>query len=399
MFSRLAPCAILVSGLLLVVGCAGPNAAELGGSDSGFSPLVNSSSTPDRSSSSPSASPSPSSTSDTSESEDSKGAVAPEEPLLRVEVYEVRPKVVQEAIVATGELRADEEVDLRAEESGRVVKLSFREGQKVKAGDLLVKINDEDLVAERRRLEVQKDLAQTREQRSKTLFDEGTLSQDRYDEANGRLLVLKAQLAQIDAEIRKTEIRAPFSGVIGLREVSEGSYLTSATSIARLQNLDPIKLDFAIPEKYVGSIARGDSVEFTVAGQARTFSGKVYAVEPRIDAATRTVRVRARAANPGGELFPGAFAKVRLVLAEQDDALMVPAIALVPGLEATTVYVVESGSGGDVVSPRAVEIGRRTEDRVQILSGLEAGDRVVVSGVQQVRPGLAVEARLQERAR
>lgn len=296
-------------------------------------------------------------------------------------------KTVEDAIFGTGELRADEAVDLRSEEGGRIVSLGFREGKRVDAGDLLVKINDADLVAERRRLEVQHRLAARQEQRSKALLDEQTLSQEVYEEAKGRLQILEAQLEQNQADIARTEIRAPFAGVVGLRQVSEGSYITPTTVVARLQSLDPIKLDFSVPEKYAGAIRPGDDVTFEVSGHDGEFTGEVYAVEPRIDPATRTVQVRARASNPGDRLFPGAFAKVRLVLSESDDALMIPAIALIPGAQGASVFVVSENR----IEPRTVTVGRRTEDRVQILSGLETGDQVVISGIQQARPGLEVD--------
>ncbi len=312
---------------------------------------------------------------------------ATESSSLPVRVYRVSGRVVDDAISTTGELRANEEVDLRAEEEGRIVDLRFEEGQAVRKGELLVKINDADLVAEKRRLEVQRDLAQRREQRSRALLEEQTLSQDVYEEARGRLQVLEAQLEQVAAEIDKTEIRAPFAGVVGLRQVSKGSLINSSTTIARLQNLDPIKLDFSVPEKYAGELGAGDTVTFTVSGSDRTFEGKVYAVEPRIDPNTRTVQVRARAANKEFALFPGAFAKVRVVLNRQDGALMVPSIALIPGAQSTSVYVAKDGKA----ERRSVDVGKRTEDRVQILSGLEEGDRVIVSGIQQMRPDLDIE--------
>ncbi|MEO1365667.1 MAG: efflux RND transporter periplasmic adaptor subunit [Acidobacteriota bacterium] len=305
---------------------------------------------------------------------------------LVVRVYEVEARTFDEAVQITGELRANEEVELRAEEDGRVVGLFFDEGERVSAGELLVKINDADLQAERRRVEVQRQLAAQREERTRKLLAERTISQELYDEANGRLQVLDAELELIAARIDRTEIHAPFAGVVGLRQVSEGSYLTSSRAVATLQSLDPIKIDFAVPEKYAAEVAPGATVELDVAGQTESFTGRVYAVEPRIDAATRTVQVRARAPNPQRRLLPGAFVKVRLVLESLDDAVLVPSIALIPGLEATTVYVAEAGQA----QPRQVTVGRRTADRVQILEGIEPGDRVIVSGLQRLRPGLAV---------
>lgn len=306
---------------------------------------------------------------------------------LAVKTYQVEPRSFDEAVQVTGELRANEEVELRAEEDGRVIGLHFDEGQRVAVGELLVKINDADLQAQRRRAEVERELAAQREARTRTLLAEKTISQEVYDEARGRLQVLDAELELIAARIARTEIHAPFAGVLGLRQVSEGSYLTSSQAVATLQSLDPIKIDFAVPEKYASTVRTGADVELEVAGHDGTFTGRVYAVEPRIDANTRTIQVRAQAPNPQRRLLPGAFAKVRLVLGSDDEALLVPSIALIPGLEATTVYVAEAGTA----QPRQVRVGRRTADRVQILEGLEAGDRVIVSGLQQLRPGLAVK--------
>lgn len=307
-----------------------------------------------------------------------------------VEVFEVRPEVLESEIETTGELRANEQVDLRSEASGRIVGLHFDEGQRVKAGELLVKVDDADLQAELRRVRAQKTLAQRREERSRALLEESTISQAVYDEANSQLQVLGAQEEELEARIRKTEVRAPFDGVVGLRAISEGSYVTPAQSIASLQNLDPIKIDFAVPEKYTGEIGPGDRLEFTVTGSSEVFAGKVYAVEPRIDPETRTVQVRARARNTSKRLLPGAFARVRLVIDTESGALSVPAIALVPSAEASHVFVVDDDGRAE---KRTVRTARRTEDRVQITDGLAPGDRVIVSGVQQVKPGTRVEVR------
>ncbi|MEM9552860.1 MAG: efflux RND transporter periplasmic adaptor subunit [Acidobacteriota bacterium] len=295
---------------------------------------------------------------------------------------------LEDAVLATGELRADEAVELRAEESGRVVDLHFDEGERVEAGALLVEIQDADLRAELRRAQVREELAARREERARSLLDESTISEEVYDEAMNALKVARADVSLIEARLAKMRIHAPFSGVIGLRSVSVGSYVTSQTPIASLQKLDPVKLDFSVPERHAGAVAPGDRVEFQVTGSEAVFVGQVFAVEPRIDSSTRTLRVRARAPNTDGALLPGAFAEVRLVLDRRDDALLVPSIALVPGLEATTVYVVEDG----VAQPRRVTIGRRTDERVEIVAGLAAGDQVIVRGVQQMRPGVPVRA-------
>lgn len=305
---------------------------------------------------------------------------------VAVDTVVVAPRHLAEEVVLTGELRAAESVALRAETSGRAVSLHFAEGQAVSRGQLLVKINDAELVAERKRTALRRDLAAQREKRLAALVAEGTISQELYDESANELSVFEAELALFDTRIAETEVRAPFDGVVGLRAISVGSHLTPQVAIATLQALDPMKLDITVSERYAGRIHRGDALSFTVAGIDREFAARVFALEPRIDAATRTMLVRAEAQNPGGVLLPGAFAKVRLVLDTKGDALMVPSIALVPGLEATTVFVVEGG----VAASRQVRTGRRTAAEIEILAGLAIGDEVIVKGIQSVRPGTPV---------
>ena len=311
---------------------------------------------------------------------------AAEAPPLQVATWLVQPQALDEELLVTGELRANEQVELRSEVSGVLVAIYFREGGSVARGDLLAKIRDDELQAQLLQAHSRRDLAVTREERARTLLAEDTISQEQYDEAANNLRVLSAEITLLEARLAQTEIHAPFDGVIGLRNVSEGSYVTPAVSLATLQDLDPIKLDFAIPEKYAGRVAAGSSLDFTVAGFEESFRGQVFAVEPRIDAGTRTLEIRARAANSRQQLLPGAFARVRLVLETVPDALQVPSIALVPGVTETTVYVLEDGRA----QPRAVRTGLRTERAVQVLEGLSAGDRVIISGVQQLTPGAAV---------
>ncbi|MEO1083969.1 MAG: efflux RND transporter periplasmic adaptor subunit, partial [Acidobacteriota bacterium] len=361
-----APRLFLVAGLALALGACGGTPSDLVASETlSRSATDRRASTPPSDASSTTAPKDAAQTDPPAQNETSPDAGEG----LTVRVYDVKARSFDEAVQITGELRANEEVELRAEEDGRVVGLYFDEGERVRAGELLVKINDADLQAERRRIEVQRQLAAQREERTRTLLAEKTISQELYDEANGRLQVLDAELELIAARIDRTEIHAPFAGVVGLRQVSEGSYLTSSRAVATLQSLDPIKIDFAVPEKYAADVGPGATVELDVAGQAESFTGRVYAVEPRIDAATRTVQVRAQAPNPQRRLLPGAFVKVRLVLESSDDAVLVPSIALIPGLEATTVYVAEDGHA----QPRRVKVGRRTADRVQILEGIKPG--------------------------
>ncbi|MBP1654231.1 MAG: hypothetical protein H6Q28_787, partial [Bacteroidetes bacterium] len=178
----------------------------------------------------------------------------------------------------------------------------------------------------------------------------------------------------------------PFDGIIGLRYVSEGSYVSPQTRIASLQRTSSLKIDFSVPERYAGIVKPGQTIYFHVAGSDERATGAIYAVEPKIDPSTRTVMIRARAANPEGKLAPGAFAEVELVLREIPDAVMIPSQALVPDIEGHKVYVVEGG----VARVRRVEIGLRTERDVQIVNGLRAADTVITTGILQLVPGAPV---------
>lgn len=321
-------------------------------------------------------------------SDDAVGASAgPVSDTLAVDAYVVTPRALEDRIFTTGTVRANETVELVSEASGKVTGIYFEEGRAVRAGQLLVKINDADLQAQLERAKVRLDLAEKREARQRQLLERGSISQDEYDLAQSEMEVLEAEIRVIEAQIERTEIRAPFNGIIGLRYVSEGSFISPQTRIGMLQSLNPIKIDFAVPEKYVGRVKVGDEIIFRVAGNDQSFRGSVYAVEPGVRQDTRSLQLRAISRNPSSTLLPGAFADVELLIERIDGALSVPSIAIMPELQGRKVYVYRSGR----ISSEQVETGIRTESEVQILNGIAAGDTVVVSGVQIVRPGQAVK--------
>jgi len=295
----------------------------------------------------------------------------------------VAPTPLVETIASTGTLRAEEGVELQAETAGKIVAILFAEGERVRKNDLLVKLNDADLVATRTRARYRRELALLKEQRMTQLLKLGVARQEEYDMALSDLHVQDAEITLTEALIAKTEIRAPFDGVVGLRYVSEGAYVTAASRVATLQRLEQLKVDFSVPEKYVTRVRVGSRIQLTVAGADRHFGCAIYAIDPRIDAATRTVLIRASCPNREAQLFPGAFASVSLELGRLDNAVLVPAIAVVPGLNAMTVFVVKNGQA----QLRTVVTGTRLEDRVQILSGLTAGETIVTSGVLQLSSG------------
>lgn len=307
---------------------------------------------------------------------------------VSVEATVVQASTLLDRIEVTGTLRANEEVELRSESAGKITEIYFQEGQGVRKGALLVKTNDSELQAQLRKAEYRVTLAENREKREKQILDNGGISLEDYEATLNEVNVLKADVDLIQAQIEKTRIRAPFNGTIGLRQVSEGSYISTSTIIANIQNVDPVKIDFSIPERYAQRVQVGDEIVFSVEGVTEPQRGVIYAIEPEIDANTRTLLIRARCPNPDKQLLPGAFADIDLIFEEIGDALTVPSIAIMPELGGKKVYVLQNGKA----VPRDVETGIRTDERVQVISGLSPQDTVIVTGLQLIRPMAAVDA-------
>ncbi len=304
-------------------------------------------------------------------------------PIL-ADAYVVKPVKVDEIIEASGTLQSNEEVELKPEISGRITKIYFQEGTKVSKGALLVKIYDGDILAQLRKLELQRELAKTTLARQEKLLKINGISQQDVDVTSNQVSAYGADIEYNRAQLQKTEIRAPFGGTLGLRNVSEGAIVGPTTVMSTLQQLDPLKIDFAVPEKYRNAVHKGDAVTFTIAGDTLRYKGSVYAIDPKIDLATRSVKLRATVPNPAGKLFPGAFAKTAIQLKDNPNAIMIPSQAVIPGTRFKQVIVADSGRAKFV----NVETGFRNESNVQITSGLQIGDTVITSGILQLKPGM-----------
>ena len=306
---------------------------------------------------------------------------------LSVNVHLVEPEVFENKIFTTGTLLANESVDLSSEISGKIVELSLEEGREVREGEVLIKINDRELQAQLQQAEFRINLAEVREQRQKQLLERGGISQEDYDATLNELNVLRSEADLIEAQIEKTEILAPFDGIVGLRYVSNGSYISPTSEIANLQSINPIKIEFSVPERYAGVVQNGDRVIFNVQGQEDDFEASIYAIEPRIETQTRTLRIRALADNVEGKLLPGAFANLELILEENEDALMIPTISVIPELNGQKVFLLKDGR----VEEQQVSTGIRTASHVQITEGIAPGDTVLTTGLLQVRVGSEVK--------
>lgn len=321
-----------------------------------------------------------------SESTETVNSSSDQNAVLPVEAHIIHPTELGNNVLTSGTVLANEEVELKSEVDGKIIKIAFKEGSRVKKGDLLVKINDAELQAQLNKAKFTLQLLQDKEFRQRQLLEKEAISQEEYDDALNQLNVNKSEVSLIEAQIDKTEIRAPFDGVIGLKNVSEGSFITSSTVIATLQDINPIKIDFSIPEKYSGMAKVGDKINFTVVGVAEEHIATVYAIEPKIDPVTRTLKIRAVYSNSTGKILPGSFANVELVLDKIENAIMIPTQSVVPQLKGQKVYLYKSGK----VAEQDIEIGIRTDTQVQVIKGLNANDTLITSGILQVKPGLPV---------
>jgi membrane fusion protein, multidrug efflux system len=308
-----------------------------------------------------------------------------------VDAVTLVPRPIRETLSATGTLLARESVSLQAERAGVVREIRFEEGQPAAAGEILVVMDDTELQAQRARAVAQLELATALEARDRELFGTGSLiSEAEYEQTLANLGVAGAEKELIEAQLAKTRIRAPFDGVAGLRQVSVGSYLTPGAPICTFQDIDSLRLDFSLPERYLDYVRTGQRVRFRIAGRMETFEATITAIEPGIDVATRSLLLRAITPNEGRRLLPGSFAEVEVVLDEIREAILIPPIALIPGLQRQTVFVHRDGQ----VEEREVQAGLRTADAVQIVEGLRAGDEIITTGILQLRPGMKVQVRL-----
>ena len=308
--------------------------------------------------------------------------------ILNVNGKIIKPESMTDEITVIGTLLPDEEVDLSFETSGKIVEINFMEGSAVKKGQILAKVNDRQLQAELQRLQAQVKLAEDRVYRQQALLKRDAVSQEAYEQARTELATLNADIDIVKSNIALTELRAPFDGVIGLRNVSEGAYASPDVVVAKLTKISPLKIDFYVPERYANQIRPGTRLTFTVEGREENFRAEVYATESKVDIETRTFAVRALFPNrQGKQLLPGRFADVKIRMHDIPDAIAIPTEAIVPEMGVDKVYLYKNGKARAVT----VRTGLRTESSIQILAGLNLGDTIITSGTLQLRTDLPVK--------
>jgi membrane fusion protein (multidrug efflux system) len=304
---------------------------------------------------------------------------------VRAERAKIAPAV--DVARAVGSLRADESVMIRPEIAGRVAKIAFAEGQRVRRGELLIALDDAEYRALVASSTSQAKLDAQRLARAEDLYKKKFISSQALDEQRSNYARSLAKQREDEAKLAKTLVNAPFSGVAGLRQVSEGAFVAAGTDVARLDKIDVIKLDFRVPEIYLPRLASGQPLRVAVdAYPEAQFSGQIYAIEPSIDEQTRTVLVRARVGNPELQLRPGMFARVSLQLGVREQAVWIPEEAIVPRGRDSFVFRVVDGKAQEI----RVRTGARKVGEVEVVEGISAGDLVVTEGNHRLRPGAAV---------
>ena len=307
-------------------------------------------------------------------------------PALAVDIMVLKNQKAANEIQSTGTILPNEKVELASEGSGKVVGIYFKEGSYVKSGQLLVKLNDKDLRAQLNKAKVALTLSKDKASRQeKLLAIQGTSKED-FDIAQNQVLSYQTDINYYESLISQTEIRAPFSGIIGFRSIALGSYVSPSTVVATLQQLNPIKIEFTAPEKYLNEFKVGQPFEFTSEGNSNKLTAKVATIDPQIDLNTRSVTIRGIAENKSG-LLPGNFVKINIDVTKDIQTIQIPTSAVVPILKGQKVYIIKNGKAEE----KEIIISDRDDKNVRVESGVKEGDSLIVTGIIMLKQGMSVK--------
>ena len=307
---------------------------------------------------------------------------------IKAEVYVVKDTSIREEVRLVGSVVANEEVQIVSEQARRLVRINFPDGATVRKGQLLFKLDDADLRAQLKKLTAQRKLSSGEEFRSASLLKLEGISKQEYERVASSIEVLDAEIEAVRVQLDKTEIRAPFNGKTGIRRVSEGAFVQPNLPLVTLEDINRVKIEFAVPEKYASRVQPGQEIHFTVENSDKTYAAKVAVIEPKIDLNTRSLFIQAVADNRAGELVPGASAMIGLDLSAIEHTVLIPTRALIPGLDNNSVLLVRNGKA----EKAKVETGLRTSRSVQVTSGLAFGDTIMTTNILRAKPGIPVQA-------
>lgn len=304
-----------------------------------------------------------------------------------VDVFVIKPIDLENEVSTTGTIIANETVDIRSELTRKITGIYFNEGTYVQQGKVLFKLDDSDLLARLRRLDLDEELNLKQQDREKQLLDKGLLNAEEYDIRETNIEKIRADIEVLEVELSKTEITAPFSGITGFRNVSIGSLVSNAVDLTTIQDISRVKVDFSIPEKYISLFTIGQDITFNVEGYDEDFTGKVISYDPLINENSRTIVLRASANNKGSKLLPGSFVKVKLKLENIVNSIMIPTESLIPKLKGQSVILYQNGKA----IFKDVETGIRGEKEIQITSGINSGDTLVTTNILRLKPNNKVK--------
>ena len=308
---------------------------------------------------------------------------------ININAVVLKKQSLTDKVNTIGTAYPDEEVDLTFESSGKIVEINFTEGTHVKKGDLLAKINDKPLQAELQKLEAQVPLASARVFRQETLLGNDAVSKEAFEQVTTEYDKLMADIEFVKARILQTELRAPFDGIIGLRQVSEGAYVMPSTVIVNLTKISPLKIEFSVNENYVTDLKYGTRITFRtyeISEVLNEYYATVYAVESKIDLETRTLKARALFPNEQESIKPGRLLPIDIVRQEIKDALVIPSEAIIAEMGRNIIYLYKNGDA----QAKEIITGLRTDSHTQVIEGLFAGDTIITTGVMQLRSGMKV---------
>lgn len=318
-----------------------------------------------------------------------KEAAAPPAFAVQVRAADAVRQPIEDKISLVASLTANEVVDIRSEMEGQVSTINFEEGQPVKEGQVLFELDQGKLEASVAEAEANFKMAEANMKRSESMVANKTISQQEYDQAVATFEANRATLELMKRQWKDSRIFAKFHGIMGARRVSPGQVIDKNTHLTTLVDIDPIKVEVRVPERFLGQLSVGQSITFHVAAYGdEAFSGKVYFIDPQVDENSRTVLVKATSENTDGRLRPGMFGNLDLILRIKENAVLVPESALVVQGDTTSVFIIDDKG---LAQPVQVKIGVRLAGKVEVVEGLKGGEKVVTEGTQKLRPGAPVK--------